>query len=91
MNKRFSNQDKEEDERKGFLDPSYLRAYAMYGGLVFQLVATIVICLLGGRYLDERLDTAPLFLVVGLILGTVGGFYNFFRLLNQFQKRRNKE
>ena len=60
------------------------------GGMVFQLVAIIVIGTLAGKFFDEKLDTEPAFLIVGLLLGSVLGFYNFFRILIYYQKREQQ-
>ena len=40
----------------------------------FELVVTALLFALGGRLLDGRLDTDPLFTVALAILGIVGGF-----------------
>ncbi len=42
--------------------------------------AMFIVGILGGRWLDERLDLSPLFLLVGLMLGLLGSGYVFYRI-----------
>jgi len=60
----------------------------LYGGLGFQLSASVVVGLFLGHYLDGKWGTSPWLAVTGLILGAVGGFYNLFRVLSL---RENKK
>lgn len=85
--------DPDKDDRNGnkFLELSFYRAYAIYTGIVFQLVMAIVLGVLGGRYLDQKLDTQPVFLVVGVVLGSTLGFYNLFRLLKYHQSKQDEK
>ena len=42
---------------------------------------TVVLGLLGGRWLDGRLKTTPLFTLIGLLFGLgVGGFWAYLRI-----------
>jgi ATP synthase protein I len=50
------------------------RAFARIGSLGIELALSIVIGLLGGRWLDGKLDTAPYLTLIGLILGVIAGF-----------------
>jgi len=38
---------------------------------------------LGGHWLDGRLDTSPIFLIVGCLLGTAGGMLHLVRRLTR--------
>jgi len=64
-----------------------LKAYARVGALGIELVASTVIGLLGGRWLDGKLGTEPWLSIVGLILGVVAGF----RSLYQTAKSQNRK
>ncbi len=46
--------------------------------------AAILIGLFGGRWVDGRLHTGPLFLLLGLLLGMGAGFWGSLRLLKVF-------
>ncbi len=67
-----------------------LREYSPYLTLGFQLAATVVIFFLIGEWADRRWDASPWFKLLGLFLGTVGGFVKFFRTIAQLD-RKNKD
>lgn len=62
-------------------------AYGMYGVVGVQLAVAVVAGLLFGNYLDRKLGTLPWLTLIGLILGSAGGFYNLVRITN-WRKRR---
>jgi len=56
--------------------------------LAFKLLGAgfyIGLCILagtaGGLWLDRRLDTQPLFILIGLILGLIIAFWGFYRMV----------
>lgn len=65
-------------------------AFGIYGGVGFQLAASVVGGLLIGNFLDHRWGTAPWLAMSGLILGSIGGFYNLLKILDWNQKRKEK-
>lgn len=67
---------------------SFLYNFGLYTGVGMQLAISVVGGLLGGKVVDEKLDTSPLFILLGLSLGTAAGFYNLVRILNR--QRQNK-
>lgn len=70
-------------------DP-FLIAFGIYGAVGFQLAATVVGGLFLGSWLDKRLGTLPWLTITGLVIGSVGGFYNLIRILNWKQTRGSK-
>jgi len=68
-----------------------LIAFGIYGGVGFQLAASVVGGLLIGAYFDKRWGLSPWLTMTGLILGAVGGFYNLIRILDWNQQRRDKK
>ena len=64
-----NKEDKEEINR---------RAGAAYAA-AFSLFAAVVSGLIVGWLLDRWLGTSPWLLVVGIVLGAAGGFYEFIR------------
>jgi len=70
-------------EKKGDEDgwARTLRDVAPYLGLGTSLAMTVLLGLGGGYWLDRRLGTAPLFLLLGGGFGLFAGLYNFFKLV----------
>lgn len=50
-------------------------------GLGLQFVASVVVFLYLGQWLDRRLGTAPWLLLVGVFVGAGGSFYSIYRRL----------
>lgn len=67
-----------------------LRQYAPYLTLGFQLAAAVVVFFLIGVWIDDAYGMSPLFKLIGLFVGTVGGFIKFFRSISQLDKENKK-
>ncbi|MBV6685494.1 AtpZ/AtpI family protein [Rossellomorea marisflavi] len=57
---------------------------ALYSAILSQLVGSMLIGIFGGRWLDGLLDTEPLFLIIGLLLGLTTGIYTMLRTVQHF-------
>ena len=64
--------------------------YGPYLTLGLQLAVSVVALFFLGRWLDELWGTAPWLMLAGLLVGTVGGFVNFFRSVVALGKREDK-
>ena len=65
-----------------------------YAGLGLQFAVSILVFLFVGQWLDRKLGTAPIFLLVGVFVGAGGSFYSMYRKLMAIQaeeERRKKE
>lgn len=51
-------------------------------GVGVQLVISILVFLFAGRWLDDRLGTSPLLLILGVFVGFGASFYSLYRRLN---------
>ncbi|RLQ93530.1 AtpZ/AtpI family protein [Falsibacillus albus] len=60
------------------------QAMALYTAILSQLVGAILIGLFGGKWIDHKLGTTPLFLVIGLLLGLAAGIYTMLRSVRHF-------
>ncbi len=60
------------------------QAMALMSAIVSQLVGSILVGIFGGRWVDEKLHTEPVFLIVGLLLGLATGVYAMMRLIRQY-------
>jgi len=58
---------------------------ASLAGVGFQFVASILLFLFIGKWLDEKLGTEPWLLIVGVFIGAAGGFYSMFRQVTRAQ------
>jgi len=63
-----------------------LKAFARVGSLGIELALSVVVGMLGGRWLDGKLSTSPLFTLLGLVLGLVAGLRSILRTLKQSMK-----
>jgi len=64
---------------------------AEFAGIGFQFAGAILLFLFAGQWLDRRLGTAPLFLIVGVFLGASAAFYGMYRRLMAAQRRDAEE
>ena len=61
-------------------------------GVGFFIGGSIVLGVIAGRWLDNMLNTEPVLVIVGLILGIVVAFYGVFQmLLPLIGNKRDKE
>lgn len=60
-----------------------------YAGVGIQFAASILVFLFLGRWLDEKLGTAPWLLVTGVFVGFVLSFFSMYRRLNQGGRKRD--
>lgn len=69
------------------------RDISPYLGLGLQLAASILVFLFLGRWVDGKLGTYPLFMVIGAFIGAAGGMISFIRtvLKHEEKLKRNKD
>lgn len=53
-------------------------------GIGFFVAGAILFGVLGGRWLDSKLNSEPVFIIVGLILGIVIAFYGIYSMVRPF-------
>ena len=53
-------------------------------GVGFFIGGSIVLGVLGGRWLDGKFNSEPIWTIVGLVLGIVVAFYGVYRMLLPF-------
>ena len=74
-----------EDKRQLYKSLGFLSSVGI------SLVASILIGLAMGVYLDRWLDTRPLFTLIMLLIGVISGFRNVFILTTRELKRQELE
>jgi len=61
-------------------------------GVGFFVGGSILLGVLAGLWLDNKLNSAPIWVIVGLFLGLVIAFYGVYRMLLPFMgNKRDKE
>ena len=60
-------------------------------GIGFYIAISIVLGVWGGHWLDEKLDTGPLWLIIGLILGLAVAVLGVYNMLKPFIKNNKKD
>ena len=50
-----------------------------FAGVGIQFALAILLFLFVGKWIDGRLGTAPLFLILGAFVGAAGGFYSIYQ------------
>ena len=53
-------------------------------GVGFFVACSIILGVVGGRWLDTKFDSEPLWLIVGLFLGIAVAFYGVYLMLRPF-------
>jgi len=85
----------EADKKAGFyqtpanpdLPDETIRKSGLAYGAGIALAGSVIFMLIIGWILDSFLGTAPWCLVGGIVLGSVIGFYQFFRITSQILKK----
>ncbi len=65
-------------------DRNSFKAMALMSAILSQLVGATLIGIFSGRWLDNYLDTRPLFLIIGLLIGMSAGIYSMFVSIRHF-------
>ena len=77
------------------MEPRDYLKYAKYVNFAVSFGVTMAACLLlgffGGRWLDRKLGTAPVFLVLGLLAGTAMAFYSMLKELQALNRFNSKD
>lgn len=62
-----------------------------FAGFGIQFVVALLLFLYLGKWVDQKLGTAPLFLIVGVFVGAGASFYSMYRGLTGAQRRSREE
>lgn len=72
-------------------DKRWSSDFGPYLTLGLQLAISVVAFFFLGRWLDGVFDTSPWLMIAGLVIGTAGGFVNFFRTAVSLGKKEDLE
>jgi F0F1-type ATP synthase assembly protein I len=66
-------------------DPGKTSAFvALFSEIGFVLLATVLVGTLAGYWLDQRLGTIPIFVLVGFAIGITSGAVACWRLISRY-------
>jgi F0F1-type ATP synthase assembly protein I len=68
---------------------SVVREAAPYLGLGVQLAAAVILFYFIGKWADEKLDTTPWLMLLGVMVGATGGFIKFFKTVTDLSKKES--
>jgi len=95
-NPKLGTQKNDKESRRS--DSSFVRLITTsrdispYLGLGVQLAASILVFLFLGRWVDGKLGTEPLFMLIGAFIGAAGGMLSFIRaVLKQDEKMKREK
>ncbi len=60
-------------------------------GLGFYIAGAIILGIVGGRWLDSKFNTDPLWLIIGLILGIAVAVTGTYNMLKPFLENNRKD
>jgi F0F1-type ATP synthase assembly protein I len=62
-----------------------------YLGLGLEFAATVILCFVGGHWLDGKMGTEPLLALTGLLVGTGAATFHLLRVVNRLSDRARDE
>jgi len=62
------------------------KEFGRLSGIGMQFALTIVVMAFVGHWLDQRLGTLPLFLILGVLLGFIGGTISMIKRVSPTQR-----
>jgi len=86
----FEKKDAEKTSEMRKAATSYTSGWR-YAEYAFQYGVSIVLCTLGGYWLDNWLETGNIFLIIGVLFGSVAGFINLYRAVTYKKKTTGKD
>ncbi|TWT06973.1 AtpZ/AtpI family protein [Planococcus sp. CPCC 101016] len=64
---------------------SPLQAMAIYSAILSQLVGSVLIGVFTGMWLDEKVGTAPFFMIICLFIGIAAGVWAMLQTVRKFE------
>lgn len=70
------------------MDRNQLRLLAIASQLGFGIAGPLIVFIAGGVFLDKKIGTSPLFLLVGVVFGLIGAGYAMYDLVRKLPTNR---
>jgi F0F1-type ATP synthase assembly protein I len=71
--------------------PSISRNFAPFLTMGFQFAAAVVLFFFLGHWIDNKFDIAPIGKLVGVVVGSTGGFIKFFKTVASITADEKKQ
>jgi F0F1-type ATP synthase assembly protein I len=71
--------------------PSISRTYGPFLTMGFQLAAAVILFFFLGHWIDNKFDIAPIGKLVGIAVGSTGGFIKFFKTVASITADEKKQ
>lgn len=71
------------------MDQKELNLLAIASQLGFSIAGPLIVFILGGIFLDRKVGTSPLFLLIGVVFGLVGAGYAMYDLVRKLPSGRH--
>jgi ATP synthase protein I len=70
------------------VDRNQLRLLAVASQLGFGIAGPLIVFIAGGVFLDKKVGTSPLFLLIGVVFGMIGAGYAMYDLVRKLPTGR---
>jgi F0F1-type ATP synthase assembly protein I len=90
MNSESPNRQSAGEQKKESV-PDVSRNYVPFLTMGFQLAAAVVLFFLLGHWIDKKFDIAPIGKLVGIVIGSTGGFIKFFKMVASITADEEKQ
>lgn len=72
----------------GTVDRNQLRLLAIASQVGFGIAGPLIVFIGGGVFLDKKVGTSPLFLLIGMVFGMIGAGYAMYDLVRKLPTGR---
>jgi F0F1-type ATP synthase assembly protein I len=90
MDSESPNQQTNTEHEKDSVQKTY-RNFVPFLTMGFQLAAAVVLFFFLGHWIDKKFDIAPIGKLVGIIIGSTGGFIKFFKMVASITADEEKQ
>jgi len=87
---KLSEIDDSTDEDSGYIVREYRRVMYQFSFIGIEFGVAVALGALGGRWLDNRWDTAPWMMLLGVALGLTAAGQDLYRLVKKAQKKSHE-
>ncbi|MDE6182106.1 MAG: AtpZ/AtpI family protein [Eubacteriales bacterium] len=70
---------------------NFAKAFSLLSQVGINMIIPIILCVFIGKWIDEKLNTDPLFLIIFIILGVLSSFRNLYVLVIKDYKPETSE